>query len=106
RLLQALSQTSRFVRGPFVLLVDLPRGDQDRELKISSTNGAFLAGWNTEVALSRAVDRDVGGAWPRSEVGPCGQKTPPFIVQIFRGDRWQPRERHRVDVWRQGVLGP
>ena len=36
RLLQTLPSSRRFVRGPFVLLINLSRGNEDGELKVSS----------------------------------------------------------------------
>src|SRR5207249_326453 len=105
RLLQALPQTRQLMRGPFVLLVDLPRGNQDRELKISRTDGALLTCRDTQVALPRAVDRNVRRSRPWGEVGPRVQKTLPLFVQVLRSDRGQPRERHRMDIRWQRVLG-
>src|SRR5258707_1128956 len=92
------------MRGPFVLLVDLPSGDQRGELKVSRTYGALRTRGNAQIELSGAIDRNVARPRRWGKVGSRGQKTLPLFIQVRRRDRGQTRERHRVDVWWQRVL--
>src|SRR5262245_61152215 len=94
------------MRGPFVLLVDLPGGNQNCELKKSRADGTLLARRDAEIEFPRAVDRDMRRSRPWSEVGSRSQKATSLFIQILRSNWRQPRKRHRVNVWRKRVLGP
>ena len=61
-LLEALAQARGLVRGPLVLLIDVARRDQHRELKLARTNRTVLAGRYPDTAPARAVYGHVRGA--------------------------------------------
>ena len=103
-LLEALPQARGLVRRPFVLLVDLARGDQHGELKQARTDGAVLAGRNAEAALARDVDGDVRRARARREVLALVEQAPRLVVEILRRHGRQARQRDGIDVGRQRRL--
>ena len=75
-----------------------------RQLKEARADGAVHTARDTEAPLPGAVVRHVRRSRARRHRGSRRQQLPPFLVQIFRRDRRQPRQRHWMDVWRQRGL--
>ena len=103
-LLEPLSAASRFVRRPLVLLIDLARDDQDRQLEEACADRAPLASWNAKRALPRAVVRDVGRPGPGFASGRAARRRRPSSSRSSWRDRRQTRQRHRIDVGRHRRL--